>query len=164
MQLRFISGRQGWLNLWESIMMLSLKDCLLFYFYRSNLQVNIHSLHWHGCGFSLPVSAGLSHDFIYWLQSKNAMQWSLLTAGNAHERGVPSQREASLMKHSCRADLFDDPCYINTQALRSTLGPAGNQSSPHPLGSPWPQESKWLLFDSMSFLCCCNKLPLNWVS
>ncbi|KAF4017475.1 hypothetical protein G4228_009329 [Cervus hanglu yarkandensis] len=60
--------------------------------------------------------------------------------GNAHERGVQSQREASLMKHSCRVDLFDDPGYINTQVLRSTLGSAGNQSSPHPLGSPWHQE------------------------
>ncbi|XP_004010680.1 SHC-transforming protein 4 isoform X1 [Ovis aries] len=61
--------------------------------------------------------------------------------GNAHKRGVLSQREASLMKHSCRGDLFDDPCYINTQALRSTLGPAGSQSSPHPLGSPCHQET-----------------------
>ena len=50
------------------------------------------------------------------------------------------------MKHSCRVGLFDDPGYINTQVLRSTLGSAGNESSPHPLGSPWHQESKWLLF------------------
>ncbi|XP_012504678.1 PREDICTED: SHC-transforming protein 4 [Propithecus coquereli] len=57
--------------------------------------------------------------------------------GNAHERGVQSQRDASLMKHTCRVDLFDDPCYINTQALQSTLGSARNQSSAEPLGSPW---------------------------
>uniref|UniRef100_A0A8D0VX91 Centrosomal protein 152 n=4 Tax=Sus scrofa TaxID=9823 RepID=A0A8D0VX91_PIG len=60
------------------------------------------------------------------------------TIGNAQERGAQSQRDASAMKHMFRVDLFDDPCYINTQALQSTL--AGNQSSAHPLGSPWHQE------------------------
>ncbi|XP_045384648.1 SHC-transforming protein 4 [Lemur catta] len=59
------------------------------------------------------------------------------TIGNAHERGVQSQRDASLMKHTCRVDLFDDPCYINTQALQSTLGSARNQSSAQPVGSLW---------------------------
>ncbi|XP_011920662.1 PREDICTED: SHC-transforming protein 4 isoform X1 [Cercocebus atys] len=57
--------------------------------------------------------------------------------GNVHPRGVQSQRDTSLLKHTCRVDLFDDPCYINTQALQSTLGSAGNQSSAQPLGSPW---------------------------
>ncbi|XP_030669982.1 SHC-transforming protein 4 [Nomascus leucogenys] len=57
--------------------------------------------------------------------------------GNVHPRGVQSQRDTSLLKHTCRVDLFDDPCYINTQALQSTLGFAGNQSSAQPLGSPW---------------------------
>ncbi|XP_003928928.3 SHC-transforming protein 4 [Saimiri boliviensis] len=55
--------------------------------------------------------------------------------GNVHPRGVQSQRDTSLLKHTCRVDLFDDPCYINTQALQSTLGSAGNQTQP--LGSPW---------------------------
>ncbi|XP_024604637.1 SHC-transforming protein 4 isoform X2 [Neophocaena asiaeorientalis asiaeorientalis] len=57
--------------------------------------------------------------------------------GNAHERGVQSQRDTSLMKPACRVDLFDDPCYINTQTLQSTLGSAGNQSRAHPLGTLW---------------------------
>ncbi|KAM9201617.1 SHC-transforming protein 4 [Dugong dugon] len=57
--------------------------------------------------------------------------------GHAHERGVHSQQDTSLMKHTCRVDLFDDPCYINTQALQSILGPARNQSSAQMLGSPW---------------------------
>ncbi|PNJ54813.1 SHC-transforming protein 4 [Pongo pygmaeus] len=57
--------------------------------------------------------------------------------GNVHPRGVQSERDTSLLKHTCRVDLFDDPCYINTQALQSTLGSAGNQSSAQPLGSPW---------------------------
>uniref|UniRef100_A0A8C3WKF3 SHC adaptor protein 4 n=1 Tax=Catagonus wagneri TaxID=51154 RepID=A0A8C3WKF3_9CETA len=60
------------------------------------------------------------------------------TVGNAQERGVQSQRDASVTKHTFRVDLFDDPCYINTQALQSTL--AGNQSSAHPLGSLWHHE------------------------
>uniref|UniRef100_A0A9L0S2S4 SHC adaptor protein 4 n=1 Tax=Equus caballus TaxID=9796 RepID=A0A9L0S2S4_HORSE len=60
--------------------------------------------------------------------------------GNAQERGVQSQADASSMKHTCRVDLFDDPCYINTQALQSTLGPARNQGSAYPLGSPWHRE------------------------
>ncbi|XP_066198170.1 SHC-transforming protein 4 [Saccopteryx leptura] len=60
--------------------------------------------------------------------------------GNAHERGVRSQRDTSLMKHMCRMDLFDDPCYINTQALQSTLGSARNQSSAQPLGDQWHRE------------------------
>ncbi|XP_008141343.2 SHC-transforming protein 4 [Eptesicus fuscus] len=60
--------------------------------------------------------------------------------GNAHERAVPSQRDTSLMKHTCRVDLFDDPCYINTQALHSALGSARNQSSAQPLGSLWHRE------------------------
>ncbi|XP_002917591.1 SHC-transforming protein 4 isoform X2 [Ailuropoda melanoleuca] len=60
--------------------------------------------------------------------------------GNAPERGVQSHRDASLMKHGCRVDFFNDPCYINTQALQSTLGSAPDQSSAHPLGSPWHRE------------------------
>ncbi|XP_059861175.1 SHC-transforming protein 4 isoform X1 [Delphinus delphis] len=61
--------------------------------------------------------------------------------GNAHERGVQSRRDTSLMKPACRVDLFDDPCYINTQTLQSTLGSAGNQSPAHPLGTPWYREN-----------------------
>ncbi|XP_058150151.1 SHC-transforming protein 4 isoform X2 [Dasypus novemcinctus] len=57
--------------------------------------------------------------------------------GNVHDRGVQSHRNASLMKSTCRVDLFDDPCYINTQALQSALGSSRNQSSTQPLGSPW---------------------------
>uniref|UniRef100_A0A8C5P409 SHC (Src homology 2 domain containing) family, member 4 n=1 Tax=Jaculus jaculus TaxID=51337 RepID=A0A8C5P409_JACJA len=57
--------------------------------------------------------------------------------GNSHKRGVQSQYDASLMKHSCQVDLLDDRCYINTQALQHTLGCAPNQSSPQPQGSWW---------------------------
>ncbi|XP_062947832.1 SHC-transforming protein 4 [Cynocephalus volans] len=57
--------------------------------------------------------------------------------GNDHARGAQSQRDSLLMKHTCRLDLFDDPCYINTQALQSTLGSARNQCSAQALVSPW---------------------------
>ncbi|XP_037012379.2 SHC-transforming protein 4 isoform X1 [Artibeus jamaicensis] len=67
---------------------------------------------------------------------ENCLEQSKAT-GNAHERGVQPQRDTSLLKHTCRVDLFDDPCYINTQALQSTLSTARNQSSAHPTGSPW---------------------------
>ncbi|XP_007933393.1 SHC-transforming protein 4 [Orycteropus afer afer] len=67
---------------------------------------------------------------------ENCLEQSKAT-GHAHERGVQFQQDASLMKHTCRVDLFDDPCYINTQALQSTLGSAQNQSSAQTLGSPW---------------------------
>ncbi|KAF6132848.1 SHC adaptor protein 4 [Phyllostomus discolor] len=70
---------------------------------------------------------------------ENCLEQSGAT-GNAHERGVQSQRDTLLLKHTCRVDLFDDPCYINTQALQSTLSPARNQSSAQPTGSLWHRE------------------------
>ncbi|XP_003784388.1 SHC-transforming protein 4 [Otolemur garnettii] len=73
------------------------------------------------------------HSSVY----ENCLEQNKAT-GNAHERGVQAQRDASSVKHTtCRADLFDDPCYINTQALQSILGSTRNQSSAQPLGSPW---------------------------
>ncbi|XP_004709476.1 SHC-transforming protein 4 isoform X1 [Echinops telfairi] len=57
--------------------------------------------------------------------------------GHVYERGVQTQQDSGFMKHTCRMDLFDDPCYINTQAPHSTLGSARNQSSTQALGSPW---------------------------
>ncbi|XP_051000491.1 SHC-transforming protein 4 [Acomys russatus] len=58
--------------------------------------------------------------------------------GIPYETGMQNEGAASL-KHSCRVDLFDDPCYVNTQALQSTraCGYAGRQSSTQPQGSPW---------------------------
>ncbi|XP_048188011.1 SHC-transforming protein 4 [Perognathus longimembris pacificus] len=67
---------------------------------------------------------------------ENCLEQGRVT-GNAHERGPQSQPDASFTKHACRVDLFDDPCYINTQALPSSLGSARSQSSAPPLGSPW---------------------------
>nr|KAF6487322.1 SHC adaptor protein 4 [Rousettus aegyptiacus] len=81
----------------------------------------------------LPGNSKCSSVYENCLEQSRAM-------GNAHERGVQYQRDTSLMKHTCRVDLFDDPCYINTQALQSTLGSARNQSSARSLGSPWHGE------------------------
>ncbi|XP_051039458.1 SHC-transforming protein 4 [Phodopus roborovskii] len=55
--------------------------------------------------------------------------------GIPHERGMHT--DAASMKHSCRVDLFDDPCYVNTQALQGTHGCAGQQSPNQPQGSTW---------------------------
>lgn len=60
--------------------------------------------------------------------------------GNAQETGAQPQRDTLSRKHTCRVELFDDPCYINTQAFQSTLGSGRKQSSAHPLGSPWHGE------------------------
>lgn len=71
------------------------------------------------------------------------MHCSLLTTpGIPHQRGMHG--DAALMKHACRVDLFDDPCYVNTQALQSTRGYAANQSSIQPHGSTWHIGSKCL--------------------
>ncbi|XP_032760012.1 SHC-transforming protein 4 [Rattus rattus] len=52
--------------------------------------------------------------------------------GIPHERAM--QSDAASLRHFWRVDLFDDPCYVNTQNMR---GCAGNQSSTVPQGSPW---------------------------
>ncbi|XP_060227463.1 SHC-transforming protein 4 [Meriones unguiculatus] len=55
--------------------------------------------------------------------------------GTPHEREM--QSDGAWRKHSSRVDLFDDPCYVNTQALQSSLGHTGKQSSTQPQGNPW---------------------------
>ncbi|XP_023579811.1 SHC-transforming protein 4 [Octodon degus] len=67
---------------------------------------------------------------------ENCLEQSGAT-GDALERGAQAPRDAAPMKPSCGLDLFDDPCYINTQALQSVLGSAGNRGSPQLLESPW---------------------------
>uniref|UniRef100_G3WRT7 SHC adaptor protein 4 n=1 Tax=Sarcophilus harrisii TaxID=9305 RepID=G3WRT7_SARHA len=56
--------------------------------------------------------------------------------GSISERVVKTQRDPSLTKHRCRVDLFDDPCYINTQAFQTAVCPSGNQDPAQILGSP----------------------------
>lgn len=80
-------------------------------------------------------------------QSETIMNYSLPTpAGDAHEPGAQAQRDAALMKlSSCRLELCDDPCYINTQALQSTLGSARSQGTARPPESSWHHGSEYLL-------------------
>ncbi|XP_001380462.3 SHC-transforming protein 4 [Monodelphis domestica] len=55
--------------------------------------------------------------------------------GSISERIVKTQRDPPLTKHRCRVDLFDDPCYINTQPFQTAICP-GNQDPAQGLGSP----------------------------
>ncbi|XP_039579516.1 SHC-transforming protein 4 isoform X2 [Passer montanus] len=56
------------------------------------------------------------------------------TVGNCDERSQKTIKEASSLKPAYKADLFDDPCYINTQPLHSAArGPAAAQSPGSPL-------------------------------
>ncbi|XP_050834595.1 SHC-transforming protein 4 isoform X2 [Serinus canaria] len=41
------------------------------------------------------------------------------TVGNCDERSQKTIKEATSLKPAYKADLFDDPCYINTQSLHS---------------------------------------------
>ncbi|XP_036119853.1 SHC-transforming protein 4 [Molossus molossus] len=81
----------------------------------------------------LPGSSACSSVYENCLEQSRAV-------GNAHERATQAQRDASLMQHTGRGDLFDDPCYINTQALHCALGSARNQSPAQLPGSPWHHE------------------------
>ncbi|EDL28145.1 SHC (Src homology 2 domain containing) family, member 4, isoform CRA_c [Mus musculus] len=61
--------------------------------------------------------------------------------GRSRPIGIPHERagqgDTPSLRHFWRVDLFDDPCYVNTQALQSMHSYAGNQSSALPQGSPW---------------------------
>ncbi|XP_027744788.1 SHC-transforming protein 4 [Empidonax traillii] len=46
------------------------------------------------------------------------------TVGNCDERSQKTKKEATVLKPAYKADLFDDPCYINTQALQPAACPA----------------------------------------
>ncbi|KAM7158523.1 SHC-transforming protein 4 [Molossus nigricans] len=81
----------------------------------------------------LPGSSACSSVYENCLEQSRAV-------GNAHERATQAQRDALLMQHAGRGDLFDDPCYINTQALHCALGSARNQSPAQLPGSLWHHE------------------------
>ncbi|NWW78665.1 SHC4 protein, partial [Climacteris rufus] len=62
------------------------------------------------------------------------------TLGNCDERSQKTIKEATLLKPASRADLFDDPCYVNTQSLQSAActarGTASAQIPSSPLRQP----------------------------
>uniref|UniRef100_A0A8C0QP83 SHC adaptor protein 4 n=1 Tax=Chelonoidis abingdonii TaxID=106734 RepID=A0A8C0QP83_CHEAB len=41
---------------------------------------------------------------------------------NYGERSLKAKKDVSLLKPACKMDLFDDPCYINTQTLQTARG------------------------------------------
>ncbi|XP_052664327.1 SHC-transforming protein 4 isoform X3 [Harpia harpyja] len=43
------------------------------------------------------------------------------TVGNCGERSQKTKKEATLLKPAYKTDLFDDPCYINTQTVQSAV-------------------------------------------
>ncbi|NXY48930.1 SHC4 protein, partial [Ceuthmochares aereus] len=61
------------------------------------------------------------------------------TVGNCGERLQKTKKEAMLLKPAYKTDLFDDPCYINTQTLQSTVGAAHGAGAAQIHGSPLRQ-------------------------
>ncbi|XP_047908281.1 SHC-transforming protein 4 isoform X2 [Anser cygnoides] len=58
------------------------------------------------------------------------------TVGHCGERSQKTKRDATLLKPAYKTDLFDDPCYINTQALQSAACTARGTAAAHGHGSP----------------------------
>ncbi|NWV01619.1 SHC4 protein, partial [Upupa epops] len=63
--------------------------------------------------------------------------------GNCGERSQQTKKEATLLKPAYKTDLFDDPCYINTQTQQSALCPAHGIAVPQIHGSPLRQAKLW---------------------
>ncbi|TRZ16588.1 hypothetical protein HGM15179_010540 [Zosterops borbonicus] len=61
------------------------------------------------------------------------------TVGNCDERSQKTIKEATSLKPAYKADLFDDPCYINTQSLQSAACAARGAAAAQIPGSPLRQ-------------------------
>ncbi|XP_010163278.1 SHC-transforming protein 4 isoform X2 [Antrostomus carolinensis] len=61
------------------------------------------------------------------------------TVGNCGERSQKTKKEATLLKPAYKTDLFDDPCYINTQTLQSAVCTARGTATAQIHGSPLRQ-------------------------
>ncbi|XP_038003410.1 SHC-transforming protein 4 isoform X2 [Motacilla alba alba] len=61
------------------------------------------------------------------------------TVGNGDERSQKTIKEAPSLKPAYKADLFDDPCYINTQSLQSAACAARGPATAQIPGSPLRQ-------------------------
>ncbi|KFU87273.1 SHC-transforming protein 4 [Chaetura pelagica] len=62
------------------------------------------------------------------------------TVGNCGERSRKTKKEAPLLKPAYKTDLFDDPCYINTQTLQSAVCTARGTATTQTHGSPLRQD------------------------
>uniref|UniRef100_A0A8D0H328 SHC adaptor protein 4 n=1 Tax=Sphenodon punctatus TaxID=8508 RepID=A0A8D0H328_SPHPU len=60
---------------------------------------------------------------------------------NCGERSLKA-KDAALLKTACKVDLFDDPCYINTQTLQTTACVAYGLASAQVYASPVRHASK----------------------
>ncbi|NXO07113.1 SHC4 protein, partial [Oriolus oriolus] len=61
------------------------------------------------------------------------------TVGNCDERSQKTIKEATSLKPAYKADLFDDPCYINTQSLQPAACAARGPATAQIPGSPLRQ-------------------------
>ncbi|NXF02247.1 SHC4 protein, partial [Smithornis capensis] len=61
------------------------------------------------------------------------------TVGNCDERSQKTKKEATLLKPAYKPDLFDDPCYINTQSLQPAVCTARGTATAQSQGSPLRQ-------------------------
>ncbi|NXG79061.1 SHC4 protein, partial [Baryphthengus martii] len=61
------------------------------------------------------------------------------TVGNCGERSQKTKKEATLLKPAYKTDVFDDPCYINTQTLQSAVCTARGTATTQIHGSPLRQ-------------------------
>lgn len=78
--------------------------------------------------------------------------YCLLIAGHCGERSQKTKRDVTLLKPAYKTDLFDDPCYINTQALQSAACTARATAAAQGHGSPLHHASRCLLLYGV-FLC-----------
>ncbi|XP_051484671.1 SHC-transforming protein 4 isoform X2 [Apus apus] len=62
------------------------------------------------------------------------------TVGNCGERSWKTKKEAPLLKPAYKTDIFDDPCYINTQTLQSAVCTARGTATTQTHGSPRRQD------------------------
>ncbi|NXG13288.1 SHC4 protein, partial [Grallaria varia] len=61
------------------------------------------------------------------------------TVGNCDERSQKTKKEAPLLKPAYKTDLFDDPCYINTQPPQPAVSTAHGTAAAPSQGSPLSQ-------------------------
>ncbi|XP_062439483.1 SHC-transforming protein 4 isoform X3 [Rhea pennata] len=64
------------------------------------------------------------------------------TVGNGSERSQRTKKDAALLKPAYKLDLFDDPCYINTQTLQSAVCTARGTATAPTHGSPLHHASR----------------------
>uniref|UniRef100_A0A8C0C1V6 SHC adaptor protein 4 n=1 Tax=Buteo japonicus TaxID=224669 RepID=A0A8C0C1V6_9AVES len=70
---------------------------------------------------------------------KEICAYYILIAGNCGERSQKTKKEATLLKPAYKTDLFDDPCYINTQTVQSAVCTARGTTTAQIHGSPLRQ-------------------------